>query len=149
MNFDIKAGGFVRILHTGIGHVVTVSTIGTLHSTVSVYDSLYSSAGTTLQSQIVCILSAKEAEITLNFMDVPVQPGASDCGVYAIAFAAALAQGKQPECYVFTQHKMRAHLRRCLIGGRMKMFPYTEVCMRNACKIRAVHSSHLLLVQNA
>ena len=84
------------------------------------------------------ILSANEAEIALNFMDMPVQSGASDCGVYTIAFATALAQGKHPECYIFTQHKTQAHLGRYLIGGKMEMLPYTEVCMHNACKIRAV-----------
>ena len=140
MNFDVKAGEFVQILYTGIGHWVTVSTIGTVHPTVSIYDSLYSSAGTALLSQIAGILSTKEAEITLKFMDVPVQSGASDCGVYAIAFATALAQGKHPECYVFSQHKMRAHLRRCLISGKMEIFPYTEVHMCNAGKIRAMQA---------
>ena len=138
MTFDVTAGEFVQILHTGIGHWVTVSTIGMVHPTVRVYDSLYTSASTTLQSQIACILATKEAEITLNFMDVPMQSGASDCWVYAIAFTTALAQGKHPECYVFSQHKMRAHLRRCLIGGRMEMFPYTEVHMHDAGKVRAV-----------
>lgn len=56
-----------------------------------------------------------------EFIDMPMQSGTSDCGVYAIAFATALALGKQPECYVFNEQKMRAHLRRCLIGGRMEM----------------------------
>ena len=106
INFDVTAGNFIQILHTGIRHWVTVSTIGTLHQSVNVYDSLYSSAGKALQSQIACILATKEAEITLNFMDVPKQSGASHCGVYTFAFATALAQGKHPECYVFTQHKM-------------------------------------------
>ena len=106
MNFGVTAGEFVQILHTGIGHWVTVSTNGTVHPTVRVYDSLYTSAGTTLQSQIACILATKEVEITLQFMDVSLQSATSNCGVYAIAFATALAQGKHPECYVFSQHKM-------------------------------------------
>ena len=138
MTFAVMTGEFVQILHTGIGHWVTVSTIGMVHPTVRVYNSLYTSAGTTLQSQIACIVATKEAEITLKFMDVPMQSGASDCGVYAIAFATALAQGKHPECYGFSQHKMRAHLRRYLIGGRMEMFPYTEVCMCDAGEVRTV-----------
>ena len=138
MTYDNTEREFVQILHTRIGHWVTVSTIGTVHQTVKVHNSLYTSASISLQSQMACILATKEAETTLNFVDVPMQSGASDCGVYAIAFATALAQGKHPECYVFSQHKMRAHLRRCLTGGRMEMFPYTEVRMRDAGKVRAV-----------
>ena len=93
--------------------------------------------------------ATKEAEITLNFKDVPEQSGASDCGVYAIAFATALAQGKHPECYVFTQHKMRVQLRRCLIGGKMEKFPHTEVCMSDAGSQGSSASPHLLFMQNA
>ena len=58
--------------------------------------------------------------------------------VYAIAFATVLAQEKHPECYVFK--RMQAHLRRCLIGGMMDMVLYTEVCMCNAGKVRALQT---------
>ena len=93
MTFNIMTGEFIQILHTGNGHCVTISTIGTIHPTVNIYDSLYSTAGTSLQSQIACFLAPKEAEITLNFMNVSMQSGTSDCGVFAIAFATAVAQG--------------------------------------------------------
>ena len=52
MTFAVQPGEFVQILNTGHGHWVTVSTIGVAHSTVRVYDSLYSSAGTRLEAQI-------------------------------------------------------------------------------------------------
>ena len=56
-------------------------------------------------------------------MDVPIQSGSYDCGLFAIAFATALALGEKPELFFFDQWNMRAHLRQCLESGEMKMFP--------------------------
>ena len=45
------------------------------------YDSLYS--------------QTEKPEISLEFMDVLVQAGTYDCGLFAVAFATALALGRQ------------------------------------------------------
>ena len=37
-----------------------------------------------------------EEKTTVNMMDVQKQAGGSDCGLFAIAFATALVNGKQP-----------------------------------------------------
>ena len=39
---------------------------------------------------------ARPEEITVNMMDMQKQAGGSDCGLFAIAFATALVNGKQP-----------------------------------------------------
>ena len=56
-----------------------------------VYNSLYSSAGTRLEAQISSLI---QTEISLEFMDVPVQAGTYVCGLFAVAFATALALEK-------------------------------------------------------
>ena len=43
------------------------------------------------------------------------QRGSSDCGLFAISFAATLAAGKHPSAFLFYQRKMREHLHTFLI----------------------------------
>ena len=96
MTFTVQPGEFVQIFNTAwawpLG--ITVSTIGVAHPTVRVYDSLYSSAGTRLEAQISSLIQTEKPEISLKFMAVPVQAGTYDCGLFAVAFATALALGR-------------------------------------------------------
>ena len=57
MTYDVQPGEFIQVLNTGQGHWVTISTIGTSHPTVRIYDSLYSSAGTQLKAQIAAVMA--------------------------------------------------------------------------------------------
>ena len=101
MTFAVQPGEFVQILNTGHGHWVTVSTIGVAHSTVRVHDSLYSSAGTCLEAQNFSLIQTEKPEISLKFMDVPVQAGTYDCGQFAIVFTTVLALGRRPKEFQF------------------------------------------------
>ena len=134
MTYAVQPAEFIQILNTGCGHWVTVSTIGTSHPAVHVYDSLYSSAGTRLKAQIAALLATECPELLLKFMDVPMQSGTYDCGL----FATALALGEKPEHYFFDQSKMRAHLWQCLERGEMRMFP---VIRKRRVKKSAVKST--------
>ena len=49
------------------------------------------------------------------------QYGSADCGLFAIAFATAIALGISPEYIHFQQGEMRQHLLTCLSNG---MFPF-------------------------
>ena len=63
------------------------STIGTKHPEVRMYDSLYCSLSSALKWQIAALLATKEKKI--HFMDVQMQAGGDECGVFSIAFATA------------------------------------------------------------
>jgi len=126
MTYDVQPGEFIQVLNTGHGHWVTISTIGTSHPTVRIYDSLYSSAGTRLKAQIAAVMATEKQNLILEFMDVAMQSGSYDCGLFAIAFATALALGEKPELFSFEQSKMRTHLRQCLEKGEMEMFPVSR-----------------------
>ena len=52
------------------------------------------------------------------------QNGTSDCGLYAIAFATAVAFGHDPGSCLFDQQKLRRHLYHCLNVGRLESFPH-------------------------
>ena len=95
--YDVLRGGFIQILHDGHGHWLTVSTIeATSPTEVFVYDSMYVSTNTNVKRQIAAIMARPEETITVKMMDVQKQAGGSDCGVFAIAFATALVNDKQP-----------------------------------------------------
>ena len=51
------------------------ASIGAPPGVVHIYDSLYSSAGTALESQIASMIHTQEPSFSLEFMDVPVQAG--------------------------------------------------------------------------
>lgn len=75
MSYTVQPGEFVQILNTGNHHWVTASAIGVPHPVVRVYDSKYSSAGTSLEAQISSMICTQEENVILEFMDVPVQAG--------------------------------------------------------------------------
>ena len=81
-SFPIQHGEFVQILNTGKGHWVTASSIGVPYAVVHIYDSLYSSAGTALESQIARLIHTQQSSIYLDFVDLPVQAGTLVYTVY-------------------------------------------------------------------
>ena len=93
MNFNIEPDEFIKILHNGQGHWLAISKIGTSHP---VYDSMYPSAGTLVKAKIVTILHTVYPAITLQFMDVQMQAGGYNCGLFAVAFFVSLALEKSP-----------------------------------------------------
>ena len=86
------------------------------------YDSMYATVGTYTKKQIASIVSSSEKDIKLKMMNVQKQNGGCDCGLFAIAFATALANGIQPGHCFFNQDAMRRHLYKCLMEGKMSMF---------------------------
>ena len=137
MNFDVEPGEFVQILHTGHGHWNTVSTIGEKHPDVQVFDSMYVCIPTKAKAQIASLLTTQEAAIRVKFMDIQMQSGGYDCGLFSIAFATALVFGEQPGCFLFDQKKMRAHLFHCFERQQMSMFPIMKRRC-TGCKVKSV-----------
>ena len=132
--FNVEPDEFIQILHTGKDHWVTISTIGTKHPEVVVYDSMYSTAPNELQQQIAALLHTEEKTITLKFAKVSMQTNGSDCGVYAIAFATALCLGKSPQKLIFDESRMRPQLIKCLADGSFTMFPVRQTRRQAAMK---------------
>ena len=59
----------------------------------------------------------------VKFVDVQMQSGTYDCGLFAIAHATALALGEQPGNYLYDQPKMRKHLYKSFQMKTMTLFP--------------------------
>ena len=88
-NFDIESAEFAQIIHNGQGHWQTISTIGTSHPDIHVYDSMHPSAGTLVKAQTAALLHTESPVIGLKFMHVQMQAGGYDCSLFAVAFAFA------------------------------------------------------------
>ena len=58
-----------------------------------------------------------------RYIDMVIQNGTADCGLFALASATALANGEEPGSFVFDQEQMRPHLIRCLETGKAEQFP--------------------------
>ena len=63
-SYYVQTGEFV--LHTGSSHWITISTIGTEHPGIHVYDSLYTSASQQLQIQIASIIHTNSTATKLK-----------------------------------------------------------------------------------
>ena len=83
-------------VHNGFGHWLTITNIGAKNDAeVMVYDSLYPS-DTYIQKQIATLLRNTEKEVKVNIMDMQMQSGTCDCGLFAIATATSLLNGTYP-----------------------------------------------------
>ena len=105
-------------------HWVTSSSIS---GKVVVYESLYRTANESLKRQLV--YTYKELCNDDGSLDITVvlqqrQKGTSDCGLFCIANAVALANGIDPSTVSWDQNKMRDHLYKCFEQRKIEMFPH-------------------------
>ncbi|KAL5516139.1 hypothetical protein EMCRGX_G001410 [Ephydatia muelleri] len=113
---------FVQVLNSGGNHWLTISTIGCPYSTVNIYDSMCCTLPSTTQKQICALLMTHEPNVTLRFINVDKQNNANDCGLYALAFCAALCSGDNPQHITFSNTDMRKHVLHCLMQNEMEPF---------------------------
>lgn len=71
--------------------------------------------------------------MTLNFS---FQLGTYDCGLFSVAFATAAAFGRDPDTCRFDQTKMRKHLYKCFLDGKLTPFPQQKVSCKGGLKTR-------------
>ena len=77
------------------------------------------------------------------------QCGGSECGLYAIAFATALACGNNPTNYIFDQKEMRQHFISCLEKGTISMFSIRKKRRRQKRNLKKKEKLDLLCLQDA
>ncbi len=112
----------VQILNCS-SHWICFSTIGCSPGHVNVYDSLYPTPPSSAVRLLCSLLHTQEPKLVVRMMDVQLQSGASDCGLFAIACALALCSGQNPCKITWTQGVMRTHLANCLSSHRLTPFP--------------------------
>ena len=116
---------FVQIINTG-GHWVCLSTIGCTNGHVKVYDSMGTSPSPKVITNSCQMLFYNGKKVTVSNQKVQRQQGASDCGLFAIAFATSLCFGNDPQEIAYDQPLLRSHFIACLEDHKMKPFPRTD-----------------------
>ena len=71
-----------------------------------------------------------------RYIDMVIQNGTVDCGLFALASAAALANGEEPGSFAFDQEQMQPHLIKCLAAEKGEPFPVKK-CRRKLKKIKS------------
>ena len=86
------------------------------------YDSLFNNViNDNIGQQTRSLLGEEFKKMTI--MPVQQQKKASDCGVFAIAYATSLVYEEAPETVMYDNTKMRPHLLKCLQCRVLKPFP--------------------------
>ena len=101
LSYAVQAEEFIQVLHIGHGHWVTVSTVGCKDGEIHIFDSFPPAPTSHLMNQIAVLLPTPKPAITVNYMDTQMQCGSTDGSIFAITFATALANGGQPEGFIF------------------------------------------------
>ena len=119
---------FVQSLNRSKGsgsHWVTVSNINCLNDEIMVYDSAFDDLPLDEQIVISELVGTDSNVLKVKFADIQMQRNSYDCGLYAIANATALANGRYPaqESYNNQSTTMRRHLIGCIENKFLLPFP--------------------------
>jgi len=128
VGYDFAPAPSVQILHNGTNHWLTSAST---RSGVVVADSLFTEPNAaTCQCLLHLYCLDKQECLEVTYIGVQRQTGSTQCGDFAIAFAAAfariLATGKPIESVTdmrFDQSGMRAHMLECLNANKFAQFP--------------------------
>ena len=115
---------YIQILFCRGCHWITVSTVGCKEGDINIFDSLYCEVDVASKKAIADVYPS--SDISFNVPNMPMQLGVDDCGLYAIAFATALAVNYDPATLYakkFKQNEMRTHLISCLQNNYFIDFP--------------------------
>ena len=135
---------FVQIIKTG-GHWVCLSTIGCANGYVKVYDSMGTSPSRTAIINSCQMLFHNGKKVAVSNQKVQRQQGASDCDLFAIAFATSLCFVNDPQEITYAQPLLRSHFIACLEDH---MIPTTDRSAKAPFCIKSC-GTNLLCMQNA
>ena len=137
--FEIQIEEFESILHDCLGYWLIVTTIGTKErNEIIEYDSLCPPpVGTYIQREIAALMFCKANKICAMIMDIQLQYGVCDYGLFAIAFSTAQENGFYLAILTFDQKTMRKHLCHCLSEKHLTMFPVA--IKRNRIVVKLKH----------
>ena len=126
-SFEIEGGEFVQILHMNNNHWITISSIGCSPGYIKLYDSMQHPIPSSIKHTIAELIHTQCKQITIEHVNMQVQQGESECGLFAIAIATALCHGQDPHQIEFAQGQMRKHLLNALEMENISPFPYKLV----------------------
>ena len=105
-------------------HWIVATTIGNKRDAgeVLVYDSIFKNVDRETRKNICNIFQLLPVS-NIKVVKTKKQIGTKDCGLFAIAYATALALGQDPSKLSFHQESMRSHFVACLEKDKLMPFP--------------------------
>ena len=100
-----------------------MSTIGCPDGEVKIYDSLQLLPNLGTQTLITRYLNSQLPSIKIKVVNVALQKGSSDCGLYVIAMMTSLANNYNPINMLYNQRELRLNLAECFKKGVLEPFP--------------------------
>ena len=121
----IHSPKWMQIIHNGDKHWLLVAKGFSQTSDLVVYDSMKFAPDRRRHAltYISSLLRTKEKEFTYCVKPCQQQKNSYDSGVFAIAYATAIAFGQDPCTSILNVQQMRNHLKQCLLAGKLTLFP--------------------------
>ena len=114
----------IQIIHCkSRHHWVVASTVDCCLGEVKVYDSYYQFCDKELKLTIKSLFQYNSNKPVIKVAQCQRQKGSTDCGVFALANATAIAYGVNPSKLKLQQDALRAHLVNCFNKKHMSLFP--------------------------
>ena len=127
---------FVQVIFIASGHWACLSNKLSSDGSVDLYDSI-PSIGSSVIKQVCAILKSQESKVSINIVNVQMQAGGSDCGLFAVAMATDLCRGVDPYNLHYHQEQMRPHLKMCFERLTITSFPAS---LQSSKKQRLLHT---------
>ena len=121
-----KSGGFLQVLNSGNSHWVAFSTVNCSPGVVHWLNSMHGGPLSDHEKIIADIMQSMEEKLKIKILNVQLQHGGADCGLFALANITAILQGVSCTSVYFGQKLMRSHLTKCLQLKDPRPFPVSR-----------------------
>ena len=115
---------FVQIVNVNKNHWIALSTVGCQKACIRIYDC---NGGKELPKSTLKLISAllqtQEDQFAVEFIDVQMQEGSHDCGLFAVAYITSICNGQDPAVLLYKQNATRKHILKSIEDGVMSVFP--------------------------
>ena len=117
----------VQILNVTNAHWICISNRDCKPGNVKVYDSLRSGdLPMSVKEVITALIKCDKKKNFLLFPEVQQQPDSSNCGLFVLAYATTLYEGKDPTKTKYDFPRMQTHFLDCLQKKKFIAFPSTS-----------------------
>lgn len=142
---ETKKRDIVQVINSEGKHWVAFSTIGCSVGVVHWLDSLHGSPTKHHEKIIAELLECANEYIQIDTVNVDIQEGNVDCGLFALANVTAVLNGIDVSMIKFDQKQMRQHLVSCLEKKSPEAFPVQSEKARSRRHRKIVKSYKLFI----
>lgn len=125
LSFVHIEGEFVQILHCNNNHSICATTIACKPNVVKIYDSMRAGdAAMEVKESVATIMKSQNRHILFEE-----QKDGSSFGLFALAFAFDICDGKDPPLREYSRDNFCSHFHTCLIQQEITSFPSSKITM--------------------